>query len=80
MPHTNSVAGRYLLTKGLTKTSGVRREPWVYNYNGYESPTERLQLYTHDANGTTSTALYMLYSIENLTYILKLYYTSSEKP
>ena len=52
-----------VLTKGLTKTDSISLH----------------QYWAYDANGTTSTGLYMLHSIENLTYILKFHYTFLEK-
>ena len=53
-----------VLTKGLTKTVSIS----LHQYRAY------------DNNGTTSTELCMLYSIENLTYILKFHFSLSEKP
>ena len=63
--HTSYKLSRWkVLTKGLTKTVSIS----LHQYRAY------------DANVTTSTGLCMLYSIENLTYILKFHYTLSEKP
>ena len=53
-----------VLTKGLTKTVSIS----LHQYRAY------------DANGTTSTGLCMLHSIENLTYILKFHFSLLEKP
>ena len=53
-----------VLTKGLTKTVSIS----LHQYRAY------------DANGITSTGLYMLHSIENLTYILKFHFSLLEKP
>ena len=53
-----------VLTKGLTKTVSIS----LHQYRAYV------------ANGTTSTGLCMLHSIENLSYILKFHFSLLEKP
>ena len=62
--HTSYKLSRWkVLTKGLTKTVSISLH----------------QYWAYDANGTTSTGLCMLHSIENLTYILKFHFSLLEK-
>ena len=53
-----------VLTKGLTKTVSISLH----------------QYWAYDANGTTSTGLCILHSIETLNYILKFHFSLLEKP